>query len=80
MIQEKDQVAFERLRLSLKNNLLNLKIFIDRSSVEVFLQDGEKVMSTRIYPGEDANGVRFFSDRKMKIVKVEKWSLRSSIG
>ena len=65
--------------ISLKNNMLNMKIFIDRSSVEVFLQEGEKVMSARIYPSENSKGVQFFSDNTVKIVKLEKWSLRSSI-
>ena len=65
--------------ISLKHNLLNMKLFIDRSSIEVFLQDGEKVMSARIYPSEYSKGVQFFSDNKVKIVKLEKWSLRNSI-
>ncbi|WP_347552705.1 GH32 C-terminal domain-containing protein [Pseudalkalibacillus hwajinpoensis] len=50
--------------ISLKNNMLALRIFIDRSSVEIFLQEGEKVMSARIYPNENSTGVQLFTDHK----------------
>ena len=38
---------------------LKLQIFIDRSSLEVFVNDGEAVLSTRIYPKEDSKGIVF---------------------
>ena len=38
---------------------MKLQIFIDRSSVEVFINDGEKVMTTRIYSRADSQDIVF---------------------
>ena len=38
---------------------LKLQIFIDRSSLEVFVNDGEAVLSTRVYPKEDSKEIVF---------------------
>lgn len=38
---------------------LKLQIFIDRSSLEIFVNDGAAVLSTRIYPGENAKEIVF---------------------
>lgn len=42
-----------------KSDTLNLRIFLDKSSVEVFANDGEKVISARIYPKETSQRVYF---------------------
>ncbi len=41
---------------------VKLHIFVDRSSVEVFANDGEKVMTDRIYPPQDCDGNRNLFD------------------
>ncbi|MDX6153651.1 glycoside hydrolase family 32 protein [Marinococcus sp. PL1-022] len=64
----------------LENGLLYLHIFVDHSTIEVFMQDGEKVMSARVYPAEASTGVRFFSDRAMELVEIRKWKLSESIS
>ena len=38
---------------------LNLRIFIDRSSLEIFVNDGEAVFSTRLYPKQNSDGIVF---------------------
>ena len=38
---------------------LKLQIFIDRSSLEIFINDGEAVFSTRLYPKENAKDIVF---------------------
>ena len=38
---------------------LKLQIFIDRSSLEIFVNDGEAVFSTRLYPKEIAKDIFF---------------------
>jgi len=63
------------------DGLLSLRAFIDRSSVEVFAQDGEIAMTARIYPGEASNGIVFFAEGGgMKIMRVSKWDLRRKDG
>lgn len=55
---------------------LKLRAFVDRSSVEVFLQDGEKVMTARIYPGSGSLGIAAFSEGKCKLESLRKWDIR----
>lgn len=38
---------------------INLRIFLDRSSIEIFANDGEAVMSTRVYPKSTSTGISF---------------------
>ena len=38
---------------------IKLQIFLDRSSIEIFINDGEAVMSTRVYPKSTSTGINF---------------------
>ena len=38
---------------------MKLQIFLDRSSIEIFINDGERVMTTRIYPDADSTDIVF---------------------
>ena len=40
-------------------NEIKLQIFLDRSSIEIFINDGEAVMSTRVYPKSTSTGINF---------------------
>lgn len=56
---------------------LKLHIFIDTSSVEVFVNDGEEVFTGRIYPKRDSQGIRFFStEGSVLINKLRVWDLK----
>ncbi|MDP4145518.1 MAG: sucrose-6-phosphate hydrolase [Bacillota bacterium] len=46
---------------------LKLQIFVDSSSVEVFVNNGEKVFTTRIFPAKESKGIKFFADGESKI-------------
>ena len=48
----------------LRDGQLELRIFVDRCSVEIFIQDGEKVMSTRVFPKKSGRGVTLSTDGK----------------
>ncbi|WP_027340724.1 glycoside hydrolase family 32 protein [Halonatronum saccharophilum] len=57
-------------------NKLKLQIFIDRSSIEIFVNEGVEVFSARIYPDKESKGISFFAKSgKVKLKKVEKWDL-----
>jgi beta-fructofuranosidase len=43
------------------NKRLKLQIFSDRSSLEVFINDGEEVFSLRTFPNIESKYIRFFS-------------------
>ena len=53
-------------------------IFIDRSSIEVFGNDGETVISSKFYPSPESLGIELFSSRgKVKVVSIDLWELNS---
>lgn len=52
------------------NGLLELRILIDKSSVEVFVNGGVDVMSMLVYPADERTGVEFVSDSNAKIVRL----------
>jgi sucrose-6-phosphate hydrolase SacC (GH32 family) len=57
---------------------VKLHIFVDASSVEVFVNDGERVFTDLIFPSADSRGVEFFqSETGAKISSVQAWTLKS---
>lgn len=56
-----------------ENSELRLRIILDRFSSEVFINDGEQVMTAVIYTDQDAKGISFVADGKVKmdIVKYD---------
>jgi beta-fructofuranosidase len=64
-----------RTEVELINDELKLRIFVDKSSVEVFVNEGEKVMTGRIYPGRDAVNIKAFSKGSSSIVSLKKWDI-----
>ena len=51
-----------RSRVNSENGALKLRVILDRFSVEVFVNDGEQVMSAILYTGQSADGISFFAD------------------
>ncbi len=57
---------------------IKLHIFVDRSSIEVFANDGEKVMSDRIYPPPGSSGIELYvRGRGGKVATLKIWQLQS---
>ena len=57
---------------------IKLHIFVDWSSVEVFLNDGEAVITNRIFPDPDSQDVILYSDGgTANITKMDFWTLNS---
>ncbi|OWA36849.1 sucrose-6-phosphate hydrolase [Saccharibacillus sp. O16] len=68
-----------RTDLALQQSRLKLRVFLDRSSVEAFAQDGERVMSARIYPDAESTGIFFFAEGGVaKILSLRYWPLKDS--
>ncbi|MBM7604334.1 beta-fructofuranosidase [Metabacillus crassostreae] len=68
-----------KTKIILEENKLHLRIFIDKSSIEVFINEGEQVMTGRIYPSINSNKISFFSDEEIEISSLKKWELKRSI-
>jgi sucrose-6-phosphate hydrolase SacC (GH32 family) len=66
--------------LSISRSPLKLRILVDRSSVEVFAQDGQVVMTNLVYPPTTAKGVEFFSEGPSpRRIAVEMWDLSATM-
>ncbi len=57
---------------------VKLHVFVDRSSVEVFANDGERVLSERIYPPPGSDGMEVYAKGSGgKVVSLTMWELNS---
>jgi fructan beta-fructosidase len=57
---------------------VKLHVFLDRSSVEVFVNDGEVVLTDRIYPSPESNGMELYSEAgRGKVASLTVWKLGS---
>jgi fructan beta-fructosidase len=61
-----------------KNAGVKLHVFVDRSSVEVFANDGERVLSDRIYPPPGSEGIELYTKGTGgTIISFTMWELES---
>ncbi|AOH55005.1 sucrose-6-phosphate hydrolase [Peribacillus muralis] len=59
------------------NELLSLRIFVDRSSIEIFANEGQTTMTSRIYPIEEKLGIEVFTENgEVRIKELTYWSLK----
>lgn len=56
---------------------IKLHVFIDRSSVELFVNDGETVMTSRIYPKTGSIGIELFTENgEAQVLSFYAWTLK----
>lgn len=53
---------------------IKLHIFVDTSSVEIFVNEGEEVFTSRIFPAKESTGITFFAEGEAKIT-AEMWDI-----
>ena len=63
-----------RCQVADRKGEIRLHVFLDRFSMEVFINDGEQVMTATILTDSDARGISFESDGRL-IMDIEKYSL-----
>jgi beta-fructofuranosidase len=72
--KEEDGVRCKMLE---SNQLLSLRVFIDRSSIEVFANDGQASMTSRLYPQEERLGIELFAQNgDVQISEFTYWNLK----
>ena len=54
---------------------MSLQIFVDQSSVEIFVNDGEEVFTTRIFTKEESQGIEFFADSSVDL-EATLWEIK----
>ncbi len=74
-IVSKDREHIKKIDVDLIQNQLKLRVFIDRISVEIFVNDGEYVLSSTVFPLEDASSIEFFSDDGIQLVELNHWTI-----
>jgi fructan beta-fructosidase len=64
--------------LPVRDVRVKLHVFVDASSVEVFVNDGERVFTSLVFPSAASRGVEFFgSATSSKITALDVWTLKS---
>ncbi len=64
--------------LPVHDGRVKLHVFVDASSVEVFVNDGERVFTSLVYPSAASRGVEFFgSMTSARITSLNVWTLKS---
>jgi levanase len=67
--------------LSAKNGRVKLHIFVDWSSVEVFVDDGQTVITDQIFPMPSSDGLALFANGgNARLLSLHIWQLRSIWG
>lgn len=54
---------------------ITLHLFVDVSSVEIFVNDGEEVFTSRIFPDPSSDGIQFFAQQGKALLHATKWAL-----
>ena len=60
-----------RSLVNIREGNLKLRIILDRFSAEVFVNDGEQVMTATFYTDPAADGISFFADGKVRMDVVK---------
>jgi len=67
--------GIRQTKLTSEDGLYRLRAFVDRSSIEVFVNNGEKVLSARIYPKDESKGIMVCCESAIKLLSLRKWDL-----
>ena len=60
----------------LRNQLLSLRIFVDVSIIEVYVNDGESVLTIQAFPKENAYGVSACAQGLARIARLRSYEIR----
>jgi beta-fructofuranosidase len=72
---EKD-ANIRRTKAALKENRIKFRVFLDASCVEIFINDGERVMTGNVYPDGADTGIEFYSDGgSATVIRAVKYDL-----
>ncbi|AEI40529.1 glycoside hydrolase family 32 protein [Paenibacillus mucilaginosus] len=63
--------------LPMEDGRVELHVFLDRSSLEVFANEGRKTMTNRIYPDNSSLGIHLFARKGEAVLeRLDLWELR----
>ena len=56
---------------------VRFRIFVDKSSVEIFANEGKDVFTMLTYPSEEQTGIEIFAHRPGTRMDMKAWTLES---
>jgi len=59
------------------NGKLRMHFYVDKSSIELFTNEGKKVFTLLTYAGENQTGIETFAENEGTIMNVKAWKLKS---
>ena len=62
--------------IKINRGRIKLQVFVDKTSVEVFGNEGEISVMTKVSPEENSTDWQIFSKGRVKITKLMVWELR----
>jgi beta-fructofuranosidase len=62
-------------KCSLDSSKIKFHLFVDISSVEIFINDGEEVFTSRIFPKAESSEIRFFAEGGRLLFQAAKWDI-----
>jgi len=65
-------------KCTMDSKKVKLQMFVDVSSVEIFVNDGEEVFTSRIFPSRESEGIRFFATGGKVSFQAKKWELQTN--
>ncbi|TXC89300.1 sucrose-6-phosphate hydrolase [Metabacillus litoralis] len=65
----------EQRKCTMSDDHIKFHIFVDVSSVELFINDGEEVFTSRIFPKKESDEIRFFANGGPTTFYAEKWDI-----
>lgn len=60
-----------------ENKQIRMHFFVDKSSIELFTNDGKEVFTLLTYPGEKQTGIETFAESDGTTVSMNAWELKS---
>lgn len=61
-----------------KDNIITIRMYMDTTSLEIFINDGEQVITNRIYPEVSSRKFNIFArEGKIHINQIESWKINS---
>jgi fructan beta-fructosidase len=72
--------SVEKAPVKLKNGKLKLTILVDKSIVEVFINDGEKTITDLVFPMKKRDGIQLFTEGGKAIFSnLKVWEIKSTM-
>ncbi|MGV3275209.1 sucrose-6-phosphate hydrolase [Staphylococcus sp. 11261D007BR] len=62
---------------TLNEDLYQLRIFVDTSSIEIFCNEGDKVLTSRIFPSDNSNKIKVSTETGQVYLKMSKYDIQT---